>query len=79
MVERASGRLLAEGARFSETVSRSAPTTFVPEGVYSFRSHDEANRHRLDCLARGMGAADRAILGRAIEMSRAQSEDGTKT
>jgi hypothetical protein len=55
VVEHASGRLLAEGARFNETVSRLAPTTFVPKGVYRFRSHDEANRHRLDCLVRGMG------------------------
>jgi hypothetical protein len=55
MVERASGLLLAEGARFSEALSRLAPTTFVPKGVYRFRSHDDANRQQLDCLVRGMG------------------------
>ncbi len=55
VVERASGLLLAEGARFSEAVSRLAPTTFMPKGVYRFRSHDDANRHQLDCLGRGMG------------------------
>ena len=55
LVERASGLLLAEGARFNEAISRLAPTTFVPKGVYRFKSHDEANRHELDCLARGMG------------------------
>jgi len=55
LVERASGLLLAEGARFNEAVSRLAPTTFVPKGVYRFKSHDEANRHELDCLVRGMG------------------------
>jgi len=55
LVERASGLLLAERARFNEAISRLAPTTFVPKGVYRFRSHDEANRHELDCLARGMG------------------------
>jgi hypothetical protein len=55
MVGRASGLLLAEGARFNEAVSRLAPTTFMPKGVYRFRSHDDANRQQLDCLVRGMG------------------------
>ena len=55
LVERASDLLLAEGARFNEAVSRLAPTTFIPKGVYRFRSHDDANRHQLDCLVRGMG------------------------
>ena len=39
LVERASGLLLAEGARFNEAISRLAPATFVPKGVYRFRSH----------------------------------------
>lgn len=56
LVPAASGTLLAEGARFSELIAWLAPTTFVPKGLYRFRSHDEANRHELDCLARGMGA-----------------------
>lgn len=55
MVEQASGLLLAEGARFNEMVARLAPTTFISKGVYRFRSHDEANRHELGCLVRGMG------------------------
>lgn len=55
MGEQASGLLLAEGARFSEAVSRLAPTTFVPKGIYRFKSHEEANRHWVDCLVQGMG------------------------
>lgn len=55
VVEQASGRLLAEGARLSESLSRLAPTTFVPKGIYRFGSHDEANRHWVECLAHGMG------------------------
>ena len=55
MVEQASGLLLAEGARFNEALSRLAPTTFIPKGIYRFRSHDDANRQQLDCLVRGMG------------------------
>lgn len=54
MVQLPSGFLLAEGARLNELVSWFAPTTFVPKGLYRFRSHEEANRHEQDCLARGM-------------------------
>ena len=59
--QEASGRLLAEGARFSESMSHLSPTTFVPKGVYRFRSHEDANRHDQDCLVRGMAllAAER--------------------
>lgn len=58
----ATGSLLAEGARFSETISHLAKTTFVPKGVYRFKSHEAANQHEQDCLVRGMGqlAAERA-------------------
>ncbi len=65
LAKNASGALLAEGARFSETISRLSPTTFVPKGVYRFSSHDAANRHAEDCLVRGMGrlAATRSKNG----------------
>lgn len=59
VVARASGTLLAEGARFNDAVSRLAQSTFVPKGVYRFSSHDAANRHAMDCLVRGM--ASRAL------------------
>ena len=50
----ASGALLAEGARFSQTISQLAPSTFVPKGIYRFKSHEDANQHALDCLAKGI-------------------------
>lgn len=58
----ASGALLAEGARFSETVSRLAVTAYIPKGVYRFESHEAANQHDRECLARAMAsrAAKRA-------------------
>jgi len=52
----ASSQLLAEGARFNDEIHR-LPTgnrTFIPKGVYRFKSHEEANRFDLDCLAKGM-------------------------
>ncbi len=56
------GPLLAEGARFSETIAHLAKSTFIPKGVYRFRSHMDANQQQADCLAKGMGrlAAERA-------------------
>ncbi len=50
----ASGAALAAGARFSESLSHLAPSTFIPKGVYRFKSHEDANKHQQDCLARGM-------------------------
>jgi hypothetical protein len=51
----ASGRLLVEGARFSEAVAQLSRTTFIPRGIHRFRSHEDANRHALQWLVRGMG------------------------
>jgi hypothetical protein len=58
----ASGVLLAEGARFNEAIAWLSQTTFVPKGIYRFRSHDAANRHAEDCLVRGMGRPAAARL-----------------
>jgi hypothetical protein len=55
IAEQASGLLLIEGASFNESISHLTRTTFVPKGVYRYKSHDEANRHEIDCLVRGMG------------------------
>jgi hypothetical protein len=55
LAKNASADLLAEGARFSEAISQLSKSTFVPKGVYRFRSHDAANRHAEDCLVEGMG------------------------
>lgn len=48
-----SAALLAEGARFNDDIHH-LPTgsrTFIRKGLYRFKSHTEANRHDLDCLA----------------------------
>jgi hypothetical protein len=60
----ASGELLAEGARFNDEIHRlpTGDTTFIPKGVYRFMTHDEANQHQLDCVAKGMA---RVALERA--------------
>jgi hypothetical protein len=52
----ASAELLKEGARFNETLQHlpTGRTTFFPKGVYRYRTFEEANRHWLECVARGM-------------------------
>ena len=52
----ASAALLVEGARFNEEIHRlpTGSNTFIPKGVFLFKTHDEANRHQLDCLVKGM-------------------------
>ena len=55
----ASADLLAEGARFNDQIHL-LPTgnmSFVPKGVFRFMTHEEANRHQLECLAEGMAKA----------------------
>jgi hypothetical protein len=61
LVVQGNGTLLAEGARFSETIAHLAKSTFIPKGVYRFRSHKDANRQQDDCLAQGIArlAAER--------------------
>lgn len=52
---KASGHLLVGGARFNESFAQLSRTTFIPRGIHRFRSHEDANRHALQCLVRGMG------------------------
>jgi len=54
MIAKASGLLLAEGARFSESLSHLSRVGLMPKGVYRFNSHEQANRHQQDCLADAM-------------------------
>ena len=61
----ASGTLLTEGARFNDEMHRlpTGNTTFIPKGVYRFKTHEDANQHQLDCLAKGeSGAKVKAAL-----------------
>ncbi|MCC6658621.1 MAG: hypothetical protein IT512_10590 [Rhodocyclaceae bacterium] len=71
----ASAELLAEGARFNDEIHR-LPTgnrTFIPKGIYRFKSFEDANRFDLDCIVAGV---TRAALERALEMIRRQGQSG---
>ena len=60
----ASAALLAEGARFNDEIHRlpTGRSTFIPKGVFRFKSHEDANRHQMDCLVEGI--ADSALARR---------------
>ncbi|MGH9898332.1 MAG: hypothetical protein ACRD4L_05725 [Pyrinomonadaceae bacterium] len=52
----ASAEKLLEGARFNDELQK-LPTgreTFFPKGVYHYKTHQEADQHRLICLSKGM-------------------------
>ncbi len=54
----ASSEALKEVAHLIETsiVLSGSGSTFIPKGVYRFRTHEEADRQRAECLAAGMAA-----------------------
>ena len=52
----ASASLLLEGARFNDEIHRlpTGRSTFIPKGVFRFKSHEAANQHQQACLIEGM-------------------------
>ena len=48
--------LLAEGAQINDKLHRltTENTAFIPNGVYRFKTQEDANKHQLDCLAKGI-------------------------
>lgn len=52
----ASATLLVEGAHFNDEIHLlpTGNTSFVPKGVFWFKTHEESNRHQLNCLVEGM-------------------------
>lgn len=54
--EHGSAALLQAGARLVEAAAGlpGGDSTFIPKGVYRFKTLEEADRHRDACLAQGM-------------------------
>ncbi len=52
----ASASRLLEGARFNDEIHRlpTGNSTFIPKGLFRFKSHEEANRHQQACLIQGV-------------------------
>jgi hypothetical protein len=58
LTRRASGTQLAAGARFSETLACLSPLLGIAKGVYRYPSHEAANQHWLECVARNVAFAN---------------------
>ena len=54
LTHRASGAQLAEGAIFSETLACLSPVLGIVKGVYRYPTHEAANKHWLECVARNV-------------------------
>jgi len=52
----ASSALLTEGAFFNDEIHLlpTGNTTFIPKGIFRFKSHEAANQHQQDCLIEAM-------------------------
>jgi hypothetical protein len=52
----AEGALLREGALFNTEMQKMQSTFRFPKGVFHYKSHEEANRHMMDCVVNSMVA-----------------------
>lgn len=54
---RPTAELLEEGLRFvARSPAFGGSSTYIPKGIYRFRTHAEAEEQRISCLARGLAA-----------------------
>jgi len=54
----ASGAQLEAGAKFSETLACLSPLLGIVKGVYRYPTHEAANQHWLECVARNMARSN---------------------
>ncbi len=52
----ASSQLLKQGVLFNDEIHKlpTGNTTYMPKGVYRYKSHEDANRHWEECLIKGI-------------------------
>jgi hypothetical protein len=61
---RPTAELLKEGLRFiAQSAAFGGSSTWIPKGVYRFRTHAEAEEQRIACLARAIAARSAAARG----------------
>lgn len=61
---RPTAELLKEGLRFiAQSPAFGESSTWIPKGVYRFRTHAEAEEQRIACLARAIAARSAAARG----------------
>ena len=50
----ADGALLREGALFNTEMQKMQSTFRFPRGVFRYKTHEEADRHMMDCVVDSM-------------------------
>jgi hypothetical protein len=59
----ADGALLREGALFNTGMQKVQSTFRFPRGVFRYKSHEEADRHMMDCVVNSILAVQKSRHG----------------
>lgn len=59
----ADGNLLREGALFNTEMQKMQSTFRFPRGVFRYKSHEEADRHMMECVINSMVAVRKTRHG----------------
>ena len=59
----ADGALLREGALFNTELQKMQSTFRFPRGVFRYKSHEDADRHMMDCVVNSMVAVQKIRHG----------------
>jgi hypothetical protein len=59
----ADGALLREGALFNTEMQKMQSTFRFPRGVFRYKSHEEADRHMMECVVNSMVAVQKIRHG----------------
>lgn len=60
----ARGDLLTEGATFNTDLQKLQSSFRFPRGVYRYKSHEDADRHWMECVVANIVAVQEARRGR---------------
>jgi hypothetical protein len=60
----ARGDLLKEGAQFNTEIQKLSASLRIPTGIYHYRSHQEADRHWMECIVATVVSVQDARHGR---------------
>ena len=59
----ADGALLREGALFNTEMQKMQSTFRFPRGVFRYKTHEEADRHMMDCVVDSIAAIQKIRHG----------------
>ena len=59
----ADGALLREGALFNTEMQKMQSTFRFPRGVFHYKTHEDADRHMMDCIVNSMVAIQKTRHG----------------